>query len=163
MTSEALETIGTVAVALPPVHSSMRCEEVDLRFQSDPDLAGIFGTNLFSAEGAATAVREAGLEGKVKIVGFDAGPKQVQDLKSGIVDVLIGQHPYDIGHKAVTMAVDYLNTKQAPTEKVVTTGYTVVTRDNVDTDEVKRYLYVADCADIPAASPEASPAASPSA
>ena len=41
MTSEALETIGTVAVALPPVHSSMRCEEVDLRFQSDPDLAAL--------------------------------------------------------------------------------------------------------------------------
>jgi two-component system cell cycle sensor histidine kinase PleC len=41
MTSEALETIGTVAVALPPVHSSMRCEEVDLRFQADPDLGAL--------------------------------------------------------------------------------------------------------------------------
>ena len=41
MTSEALETIGTVAVALPPVHSSMRCEEIDLHFQSDPDLAAL--------------------------------------------------------------------------------------------------------------------------
>jgi two-component system cell cycle sensor histidine kinase PleC len=41
MTSEALETIGTVAVALPPVHSSLRCEDVDLRFQSDPDLAAL--------------------------------------------------------------------------------------------------------------------------
>jgi two-component system cell cycle sensor histidine kinase PleC len=41
MTSEALETIGTVAVALPPVHSSLRCEEVDLRFQADPDLAAL--------------------------------------------------------------------------------------------------------------------------
>jgi len=127
--------------------------------QANSDLAGIFGTNLFGAEGAATAVREATLSGKVKIVGFDAGPKQVQDLKSSIVDVLIGQHPYDIGNKAVTMAVDYLNTKTAPTEKVVTTGYTIVTRDNVDTDEVKKYLYVADCADIPAASPVASPGA----
>jgi two-component system cell cycle sensor histidine kinase PleC len=41
MTSEALETIGTVAVALPPVHTTMRCEEVDLRFQADPDLAAL--------------------------------------------------------------------------------------------------------------------------
>lgn len=41
MTSEALETIGTVAVALPPVHTSMRCEEVDLRFQADPDLGAL--------------------------------------------------------------------------------------------------------------------------
>ncbi len=41
MTSEALETIGTVAVALPPVHATMRCEEVDLRFQADPDLGAL--------------------------------------------------------------------------------------------------------------------------
>ncbi len=41
MTSEALETIGTVAVALLPVHTTMRCEEVDLRFQADPDLAAL--------------------------------------------------------------------------------------------------------------------------
>ncbi|MEK9968683.1 MAG: HAMP domain-containing sensor histidine kinase [Ferrovibrio sp.] len=41
MTLEALETIGTVAVALPPVHTTMRCEDVDLRFQSDPDLAAL--------------------------------------------------------------------------------------------------------------------------
>lgn len=125
--------------------------------QAHSDLAGIFGTNLFGAQGAATAVREAGLQGKVKVVGFDAGPKQVQDLLAEIVDVLIGQHPYDIGYTALTMAVDYLSTGTAPAEKVVTTGYSVITRDNVDTDEIKRYLYVADCADIPASSPEASP------
>ncbi len=41
MTSEALETIGTMAVALPPVHATMRCEDVDLRFQSDPDLGAL--------------------------------------------------------------------------------------------------------------------------
>lgn len=131
------------------------------KLQATPDLAGIFGTNLFSAEGAATAVKEAGKQGQVKIVGFDAGPKQVQDLKEGIVDLLIGQHPYDIGYLGVTMAVDYLKTGEPPEQKTIATGYTVVTRDNVDDDEVKRYLYVADCADIPAATPEASPEASP--
>jgi ribose transport system substrate-binding protein len=127
------------------------------KIQGNPDMAGIFGTNLFSAEGAATAVKEAGKQGIIKIVGFDAGPKQVQDLKEGVVDLLIGQHPYDIGYQAVTMAVEYLQTGEAPEEKTITTGYSIITRDNVDTDEIKRFLYVADCADIPAASPEASP------
>jgi ribose/xylose/arabinose/galactoside ABC-type transport system permease subunit len=55
------------------------------RLQSDPDLAGIFGTNLFSAQGAAAALREQGLQGQVKMVGFDAGPTQVQDLRSEVV------------------------------------------------------------------------------
>ncbi|CAN5786694.1 ABC transporter substrate-binding protein [soil metagenome] len=129
--------------------------------QAHPDLAGIFGTNLFGAQGAATAVREAGLEGQVKVVGFDAGPKQVADLEQGIVDVLIAQHPYDIGYTAVNMAVDYLEKGEVPDEKVVTTGYSVVTRDNIDDPEVARYLYVADCSDLPAAvgTPEGTPEA----
>ena len=49
----------------------------------NPDLKGIFATNLFSAEGAATGIREAGKQDQVKIVGFDAGPKQVEDLEDG--------------------------------------------------------------------------------
>jgi ribose transport system substrate-binding protein len=43
-----------------------------------PDLHGVFATNLFSAEGTANGVREAGKQGDVKIVGFDAGPAQVE-------------------------------------------------------------------------------------
>ncbi|MFN4276426.1 MAG: sensor histidine kinase [Ferrovibrio sp.] len=41
ISGEALETIGTVAVPLPPVPVSMRCEEVDLKFQADPDLGAL--------------------------------------------------------------------------------------------------------------------------
>jgi ribose transport system substrate-binding protein len=129
------------------------------KIQANPDLAGIFGTNLFGAEGAATAIKEAGKTGQIKVVGFDAGPQQVKDLRDTVVDVLIAQHPYDIGNTAVKMAVEYLNGTQKSPPKVVTTGYTVVTRDNVDQPDVKRYLYVADCSEIPAE--EASPVATP--
>ena len=145
--------------------STIAASQTAAIMQANPELAGIFGTNLFGAQGAATAVREAGKQGEVKIVGFDAGPKQVQDLKTEVVDVLIAQHPYDIGYQGVMMAVEYLSTGTAPAEKTVTTGYTVVTRENVEDPEVARFLYVADCSEIPApaASPEASPAASPTA
>ena len=80
------------------------------RLQSDPDLAGIFGTNLFSAQGAAAALREQGLQGQVKMVGFDAGPTQVQDLRSEVVDLLIAQHPGDIGEIAVQLLHEFLTT-----------------------------------------------------
>ena len=39
--SEAFETIGTVAVSLPPVSADTRCEDVDRRFQADPDLGAL--------------------------------------------------------------------------------------------------------------------------
>ncbi|CAN5785789.1 ABC transporter substrate-binding protein [soil metagenome] len=129
--------------------------------QAHPDLAGVFGTNLFSAQGAAAAVKEAGLEGQVRVVGFDAGPQQVADLQAGVVDVLIAQHPFDIGYNAVNMAVDYLETGEEPAEKVVGTGYSVVTLETINDPEIARYLYVADCSEIPDAAPLASPEATP--
>ncbi|MBA3451420.1 MAG: hypothetical protein H0T18_09440 [Chloroflexia bacterium] len=101
------------------------------------------------------------------MVGFDAGPTQVQDLRSEVVDLLIAQHPGDIGEVAVQLLHDFLTTGTPPEPKELVTGATIVTRDNIDDAEVARYLYVADCADyelagataVPAASPEATPTA----
>jgi ribose transport system substrate-binding protein len=95
--------------------------------QKNPDLAGIFGTNLFSAEGAASGVREAGA--KVKIVGFDAGPKQVKDLEDGTVQALIAQKPADIGSQGVEQAFNALEGK--PTTKKIGTESTTITKDNL--------------------------------
>src|ERR687885_1026312 len=95
----------------------------------NPDLKGIFATNLFSAEGAATGIREAGKQNQVKIVGFDAGPKQVQDLKQGIVQALIAQKPADIGAQGVQQAYAALTGK--PTKKQIGTGFVSLTKDNL--------------------------------
>jgi ribose transport system substrate-binding protein len=127
--------------------ANVAAEVTSARLQSDPDLAGIFGTNLFAAHGAAAAVRQQGLQGKVKIVGFDAGPTQVQDLKTEVVDLLIAQHPGDIGEVAIQFLHDFLTTGEVPMPNELVTGATIVTRDNIEDPEVARYLYVADCAD----------------
>jgi ribose transport system substrate-binding protein len=108
-----------------------------------PDLVGIFGTNLFSAEGAATGLRSAGSAAKVKIVGFDAGPKQVEDLQQGIVQALIAQKPADIGKAGVEQAVAAL--KGEPVQKKIGTGFVVVTKDNMNDPDVKPYLYKSSC------------------
>jgi ribose transport system substrate-binding protein len=98
-----------------------------------PDLAGIFATNLFSAEGAASGLRQAGKLGKVKIVGFDAGPKQVQDLKQGVVQALIAQQPATIGKDGVDQALAALNGQ--PTKKTIGTGFTVLTKKNLSQNQ----------------------------
>ena len=99
--------------------------------QKNPDLVGIFATNLFSAEGAATGIKQAGKTDSVKIVGFDAGPSQVKDLKDGTVQALIAQQPYQIGVQGLDQAVAALNGSPAPTPKIQT-GFTILTKDNVD-------------------------------
>ena len=107
-----------------------------------PDLVGIFGTNLFSAEGAATGLRSAGAT-NVKIVGFDAGPKQVEDLQQGIVQALIAQKPADIGKAGVEQAVAAL--KGEPVQKTIGTGFVVVTKENMNDPDVKPFLYKSSC------------------
>jgi ribose transport system substrate-binding protein len=116
---------------------------VSATLSKNPDLKGIFATNLFSAEGAATALRQRGLLGKVKIVGFDAGPKQVDDLKSGVVQALIAQKPAEIGADGVDQAVNALNGKS--TTKKIGTGFVVVTKQNMNDPNVSKFLYKSSC------------------
>jgi ribose transport system substrate-binding protein len=110
---------------------------------ANPDLAGIFGTNLFSAEGAATGLRSAGAAEKVKIVGFDAGPKQVEDLEQGVVQALIAQKPADIGKAGVQQAIAAL--KGEPVQKKIGTGFVVVTKENMNNPDVQPFLYKSSC------------------
>jgi ribose transport system substrate-binding protein len=107
----------------------------------NPDLKGIFATNLFSAEGAASGLREAGKLGDVKIVGFDAGPKQVEDLKEGLVQALIAQRPAQIGSLGVQQAVNALDDK--PVKEKIGTGFVSITKDNLDQNQDA--LYKASC------------------
>ncbi len=94
----------------------------------NPDLKGIFATNLFGAEGSAAGLREAGVK-SVKIVGFDAGPKQVADLKEGLLEALVAQKPADIGAQGVQQAVAAL--KDEPTKPKIGTGSTILTQDTL--------------------------------
>jgi ribose transport system substrate-binding protein len=107
----------------------------------NPDLKGIFATNLFGAEGSATALRQSGKLGKVKIVGFDAGPKQVQDLKSGLVQGLIAQKPGTIGADGVQQAYNALSGK--PVTKKIATGFVSMTKANLS--KTSQYAYKSSC------------------
>jgi ribose transport system substrate-binding protein len=109
----------------------------------NPDLAGIFATNLFSAEGAATALREAGAQEQVQIVGFDASPGQVDQLEEGLVQALVAQNPREIGFQGVQTAVAALRGEEY--EEEITTPLTVVTQDNLDDPEVQDTLYLGEC------------------
>ncbi|MEX0817795.1 MAG: ABC transporter substrate-binding protein [Gaiellales bacterium] len=109
----------------------------------NPDLAGIFATNLFSAEGAATALREAGAQEQVQLVGFDASPGQVGQLEEGLVQALVAQNPREIGVQGVQTAVASL--RGEPFEEQITTPLTVVTQENLDDPAVRDTLYLGEC------------------
>ena len=111
--------------------------------QKNPNIVGIFATNLFSAEGAATGIRQAGKSGKVKVVGFDADPDQITALKQGTVQALIAQHPYDIGTNAVEQAVAALSGK--PTTPKIGTKFTIITNANLNSAASQAAIYKTSC------------------
>ena len=122
---------------------SKAAQIVTATLQKDPDLVGIFATNLFSATGAATGIRQADATGKVKVVGFDAGPDQVKALQEDTVQAIIAQQPYDIGQQGIQQALKALAGE--PTTKQVQTGFTIVTKDTLSTPEGQAALYKSTC------------------
>ncbi len=113
---------------------------VTAALQKDPDIVGIFATNLFAAEGSATGIQQAGKKDQVKIVGFDAGPDQIKALKDGVVQALVAQQPATIGTDGLNQAVLALDGGQ--TTPKIQTGFSIITKDNVDTTQD---AYKAEC------------------
>lgn len=113
---------------------------VTAALQKDPDIVGIFATNLFSAEGTATGVKQAGKNDQITIVGFDAGPNQVKALKEGTVQALVAQQPATIGAGGLDQAVAALDGGTVTPK--IQTGFTIITADNVDSSDA---VYKSSC------------------
>lgn len=109
----------------------------------NPDLVGIFSTAAFNTEGAVSALKSANKLDQVTIVGFNANPPGVKQIRDGEVAAQVVLKPYDEGVEAARQAVNALTGK--PVEKKVETGALVATKDNLDSPEVQKYLYSFDC------------------
>ena len=113
--------------------------QVQAVFGRVPDLAGVFGANLFSAGGTANGVTQAGQAGKIKIAGFDAPETIVPQLKDGTLALTIAQHPAEIGYFGYIAAFAHVTDNPVPA--AIGTGFTVMTAANIDDPKVSRFLY----------------------
>lgn len=104
-----------------------------------PDLKGIFGTNGATTVFALQALQKAEKAGKVMLMGFDTGEEQMAALKNGEVAGLVVQNPFGIGYASVVAAARTV--LQSGNEAIVNTGYTWVTKDNLDEESIQRMLY----------------------
>ena len=108
-------------------------------YARNSDLAGVFGANLFSALGAANGVQQAGQMGKIKVIAFDAPTTIVGNIKSGLIDAAIAQHPAEIGYYGVMSAYAHLTGQSIPT--TIGTGFTVMDKANIDQPDVAKFIY----------------------
>ncbi len=98
---------------------------------SHPDTSAIFAVGLWAAVPGAQILQARGLSGKVKIVGFDVLKEELELLKAGHIQVLLGQRPHKIGYDTVKMLWT-LHQGQKPARVINDTGIDIVTRENVD-------------------------------
>lgn len=102
-----------------------------------PALDGLFASNESSAVGAAQALK--GRSGsKVKMVGFDWSPVLAEDLKSGLIDSLVVQNPFQMGYQSVIAANKAL--KGESVEKINNLAPRLVTKEDLDKPEVQEQL-----------------------
>ena len=94
------------------------------------EVTGVFGCNESSTAGLLLALRDAGLAGKVKFVGFDSGEMLNAGLKSGDIDGLVVQNPLNMGYLGVKTIVAVLRGEKVPTQ--IDTGVGFVTKANFD-------------------------------
>jgi ribose transport system substrate-binding protein len=112
-----------------------------------PDLAAVYTTDGTGAEGAANAVRAADKRGKIRVVGYDATPRQVELLKAGEFDALVAQSTYDLSTRMIESIEKVLREGRtaAGLPYQVHTPFKFLTRDNIDEADSKHFIYAADC------------------
>jgi ribose transport system substrate-binding protein len=105
---------------------------------AQPELNGFFASNESSTVGVVQALKQKGLAGKIILVGFDSSPNLIDDLKAGAIDALVLQNPFKMGYESVKAMVAKLNGQTPP--KVIDTGVNLLTKDNLETPEMKELL-----------------------
>jgi ribose transport system substrate-binding protein len=107
---------------------------VEETMQAHPDLRGWFFAGmwpLFADRGSMPLWEAASRDGAVKTVAFDSLPLELELLRDGYIEALIGQKYWRWGYDSVQMVYDYVvaGTRYPP---FIDTGFDVVTRNNVD-------------------------------
>jgi ribose transport system substrate-binding protein len=103
---------------------------------------GIICLEATGGSGAAEALHRLGMEGKVRIVAFDADPETLDWIDRGAITATITQKPYvmsyyglkfldDLNHNAVQQFKDWRTAPAPPMPAFVDTGTVVVDKSNL--------------------------------
>ena len=102
------------------------------------DVNGIFAVCEPNAAGILGALKETGLEGKVKFIAFDPSEDLVRAMEEGKCHGIVLQDPVTMGYQSVKAVVNKI--RGIEVEKRIGTGEFVATPENMKTEEMSRLL-----------------------
>ena len=120
-----LEIVQTVAADWDRQTAQTRATDI---LSANPDLKGFFSANDDMALGIARAVANAGMTGKVDIIGVDGIEDALKAVESGDLTASVAQYPYAIGEMGVQACEMAAAGEELPAN--VTAPVAVVTKDN---------------------------------
>lgn len=104
----------------------------------NPDLKGIYATNLETTQLLAKVLKEKEMS-DLAFIGFDGGEDQIQLLTDEIVDGLILQNPYGMGYATVVAAARTI--LDIGNEAFIDSGYTWLTKTNMEDTVIQKFIY----------------------
>ena len=107
--------------------------------EQDPDISGFVCTNEVCNVGAANALVELGMGGKVFVVGCDNSQRQIAFLEQNIIQAIVTQRPFNMGYMAVQQAVGAASGEKS--EDFVEVPCVLITRENMYTQENQKLLF----------------------
>jgi len=116
-------------------------EIISAALVANKDLKGVYATNEGISIGAGQAFKARKLKnGTVKLIGFDSGKQQMENIKSGLQTGAITQSPMGIGAKTVEALVNYVRDKKVPAP-LIDTGFYYYDKSNIAEPQVAGNLY----------------------
>jgi ribose transport system substrate-binding protein len=97
---------------------------------ANPNLRGVFASNLIMAQGAGQAIAENKAQDKIMLIGFDNDDKLVKFLSDGVIAGLVVQDPFRMGYDGVKTALAASKGEKVPAD--VDTGVNLITKGNMN-------------------------------
>jgi ribose transport system substrate-binding protein len=124
----SIEIVGSDYNLAEPERAEQQTSAI---LQKERDLTGIFTTDCYATEGASLALKNAGLENQVVIIGMDQPtPVTREQLEKGVLGSMIAQRPGEMAYYGIMFGIAYLD-GQDDIPKMVRTKWTAITTEDL--------------------------------
>lgn len=98
-----------------------------------PNIDLLSGLWAYNTPQIYNAVKAAGKEGKVKIVGFDEDQQTLKGISEGVIEATVVQNPYEFGYKSVKELAQYAGGDHSfvPKDKMQIIPTRIIDKSNV--------------------------------
>ena len=136
-TAEAMNDSDTTLIEVKPENVTQE-DIIAYLLDQNPNIDGVYATSFDSTQLVANALIQLE-QTDLSFIGFDGGPEQMALLQNDLADGIIIQNPFAMGYASVVAAARL--SLGLANESYVNTGYTYVTKDNMEQESIQKMLY----------------------